>query len=500
MAISYILHTIVWGKHHTEKLLAYCLPTLLAPGNLPSISKSGTTKNCFRIYTTAADSISIINSPVFKKLKEIIKTEIFYIDSLDVSDKTVKWTITSRETIISAKGTDTAFIFIYPDCVYSDGLLANACRKIMEGKRAVLVGVSLTPEEHIGPVLDDRYDNFNCSITIFPREIVRTNLERLDPGHSPDMVFTPWPAYMRWRVGKEKWEGWLTRTFHPLPIIIYPVSDDILPDVWSQESIDGGGFLARACPDVESIYSAEDSDFGMICGVEFPEHTVAHPEIEECPKVTLIDLAFWAKHWSNSHQRVLLKAKYRAHYCGFSEHWEEVEKESDKIVENILAWVELLEKDPEAVQHLVEFSAANSAMLSAHKHLGNINGYSIVLYRDRYYVVSEDIYHHLHLKFDLLTDESIERLTSVDKLLVLRHKEDIRLEIKNIETRAFENIISTDYYLSLACLYRDLGLYLLATEQVLNGLKLNSCDMRLMDIFKDIDSEVKQKIAAGLIS
>ena len=62
--------TPVWGREYTRCFVDVCLPSLLAPGNIPSLKSEG--QCVYNIYTTPDDLMVIQNAPAFELLRRCL--------------------------------------------------------------------------------------------------------------------------------------------------------------------------------------------------------------------------------------------------------------------------------------------------------------------------------------------------------------------------------------------------------------------------------------------
>ena len=64
-----VIGSIVWGERFVDKFMNYCLPSLLAPGNIPKLARSR--KVVHSIVTTEADRDCIVAHPAFARLRKL---------------------------------------------------------------------------------------------------------------------------------------------------------------------------------------------------------------------------------------------------------------------------------------------------------------------------------------------------------------------------------------------------------------------------------------------
>ena len=196
------------------------------------------------------------------------------------------------------------------------------------GKRAIMcTGLTAVTETCLPDLLARFYSEEDFSITISSRELVRLSLDHMEPcGWSlfwDSTHFNPTPSQLYWNVPEE---GILARWFQLTPLMVYPRKK--LKSF--SGSSDSGDLILRACPNRNEIHIASDSDEIFTFAVRTPHETYA-PN-----KSSAVKVARWAAGTTNRHNRWFLKHKLRIHYADVSERWEQVERESDKIVDTIL--------------------------------------------------------------------------------------------------------------------------------------------------------------------
>src|SRR5262245_42294346 len=81
----------VWGLRYTRQFLEFCLPTLLAPGNVPALAQA--LPCTFIVMTSLRDEPLIREHPAWRQLAEICRVEVQLIDDL-ITDGNHSTTIT----------------------------------------------------------------------------------------------------------------------------------------------------------------------------------------------------------------------------------------------------------------------------------------------------------------------------------------------------------------------------------------------------------------------
>jgi len=128
---------VLWGEEFLGYFLDYCLPSLLAPGNIPALENKADSR--FLIYTTAEDWAVMRGQPVFALLAKQI--EPVWLEMKRPADDTSKMRAMSEGHTALAQAMHRAGVygaFVYPDTVFADGVVAEAQRLAKAGKKVVL--------------------------------------------------------------------------------------------------------------------------------------------------------------------------------------------------------------------------------------------------------------------------------------------------------------------------------------------------------------------------
>jgi hypothetical protein len=74
----------VWGSQFTRRFLEFCLPTLLAPNNIPALARVLPCR--FVLLTGENDEATIKSHPAWRRLEQICAVEVAFIDDLITGD------------------------------------------------------------------------------------------------------------------------------------------------------------------------------------------------------------------------------------------------------------------------------------------------------------------------------------------------------------------------------------------------------------------------------
>jgi hypothetical protein len=179
----------VWGYRFVSQFLEFCLPTLLAPGNIPWVA--GVTACRFVLLSSEEQAPLIRSHPAWAELERHCAAEIRPIDDL-ITDGNHTATITLafaravRET--GDAMLETCFVFLQADYLFATGSLQTVVSRIREGASGVLAGNYQIVAEDAIPLLRRRIDPGSPAIALSARELVRWSLAHLHPATVANIV------------------------------------------------------------------------------------------------------------------------------------------------------------------------------------------------------------------------------------------------------------------------------------------------------------------------
>ncbi|WP_158812811.1 hypothetical protein [Methylocapsa sp. S129] len=180
----------VWGKEYVEQFLDFCLPTLLADGNLPSLCRR--TACTFVLFARTDDVEAIRGNPGWRALEDMCAVEIATIDHLISASHSTTITLAYVSGIRSCKSDllDTCFIFLVSDYVLADGALSNVLARVVAGASGVLAGNFQIVGEGAAPVLAQARAG-GPYLSIQPRDLIRLALDHLHPATIANFADSP---------------------------------------------------------------------------------------------------------------------------------------------------------------------------------------------------------------------------------------------------------------------------------------------------------------------
>lgn len=182
----------MWGQDFIEQFFALSLPTLIAPGNLPGLSKEFPTE--FVFLTSARDRRLIESHPEFRLLKSICAVSFLEIDDLIIGTNystTVTLAYTRAMRAQGDKMLETYFVFMVSDYIMADGSLRNLAGYMKRGVSGVYAGNFQIAHDEVYRPLREWVDPRTQTATIPPRELMRFALNHLHPVTIANFVDQP---------------------------------------------------------------------------------------------------------------------------------------------------------------------------------------------------------------------------------------------------------------------------------------------------------------------
>lgn len=344
----------IWGKSYVDKFLQFSLPAMLSKGNLGS-SFYDHDLSGFHIYTTSADAETIQNSSVFKKLNDIIIAKIHTIDDIVEPDLFFLEKMTICHDLGTKEcGEKDAAILLTADMVFADGAFKKMYEIAMTGKKVILSWAVRSDGNVLMRELLKHYSETELSITISNRELAKLACENLHPYEA-----RPWgmkcpliwkPPILRWDIpGK----GLLFRSRTLFPLLVVSEKGDApvyIPDKDNRFWTTDGDYVERLCPNFDRIHIVEDSDEMFMATID--DFHLSGDDSHAYSVLHHADVLI-----EDFYKPYQLKTKIRFHFEDLSPEWEAVEKESDKVVDEILACVDLFDKFPNALEGFRQLKA-----------------------------------------------------------------------------------------------------------------------------------------------
>jgi len=125
-----VIGSVVWGRLFVDKFMDYCLPSLLAPGNIPALARKRQVVHS--IVTTEADRDRIVAHPAFARLRELVKVVFtcFPQEFLERREQSGYnfyhfYGLLDHQSVFMAQALKADLYLLPIDCVYSRDCLRN---------------------------------------------------------------------------------------------------------------------------------------------------------------------------------------------------------------------------------------------------------------------------------------------------------------------------------------------------------------------------------------
>lgn len=195
--VKYYFMTAVWGDWHIDKFLSITLPTLLAEGNLPALSRQAEVH--YAIWTNTAGRAALEGRPAIERLRQVIER----LDIVAATDEKkpaavhhIEWWRRHLETVRSMGG---IFVTSPPDVAWSATSFANMHQAFIDGREAVMVPSIRVVSETLVPDVISRYSRVDDPAIA----VEGTDLARLAARHIHPLTIASMPELKAGRIGND---------------------------------------------------------------------------------------------------------------------------------------------------------------------------------------------------------------------------------------------------------------------------------------------------------
>lgn len=312
-AESYDLIVPVWGEKYVDMFLKYCLPSQLAPGNLPALPRS---RCLYHIYTSPADVKRIWKSDVVRKLRELAEVQMVTFSEADVLrdfgqsqgyvKNLQKMTWCYHRAMHNRRGVDAAFVYMTPDSVWADGAFRHMDECQRAGVRALMGLGLITQRERLQHDLTPfiRPDD-NTVLEITPRQLVSKTMDALHPLGAQRFVQEGGNRFMSAYYWNKPGEGFVARCFYLHPIMVRPrVNVDFIPCTVDYR------YVPLAVPDPEEVQVITDSDQLFYVDMADLNHAASALSLRNYERPEILD---WMCEWTDSYHRQFFQQSIIVH-------------------------------------------------------------------------------------------------------------------------------------------------------------------------------------------
>jgi len=259
---------VLWGERFRDYFLEYCLPSLLAPGNIPALDRRRGSK--FLIATRPDDWAAMTATPIFRRLAEYVEPVYIEIPPCPPEKSGCQHMGVGHSLATEIAYRDKAYaVMVTPDLMLSDGTMARVQELAQAGKQAVLVAALRFGEEPFlgnleaaGAIPRDSRRDSGSPLSISGRAMVAAAVDGL---HSETLryewgapYFSNLPAACWWRVPDEM--GMVVHSLSWAPLLLdYGAVDEhdtTALETWTMDA----DYVYKNLKDWHRIHVVQDSD------------------------------------------------------------------------------------------------------------------------------------------------------------------------------------------------------------------------------------------------
>jgi hypothetical protein len=337
--IPFFYTIAIWGERYVDYFARWAIPSLLAPNNLPALPNLTISK--FLIATTAEDEKRIRAKAEFRMLERFVEVEFAHFPAMaKQSDKYAGLRIGHSWGARRATGKGFA-LFLGPDAIYPDGMLATLYNHAAAGKEVVVGMGPRVTEETISEELAQKGRIGNVEpLIVAPREaaalLMRHMHEDVRRLRWTSPFFAPTPYMCVWDVGGG--DGMLIRPFSLHPYLVdYRLMGGGRGSPETGAVIDGT-FTADCLFTWDKIHQVTDSDeFVVLSITPAGAADFTGRQVNPDPFVTL---ARWAQRTDITmlHRLYFMQA-LKIHVGDLDERWRQLEQETLELSYQIFSTV-----------------------------------------------------------------------------------------------------------------------------------------------------------------
>jgi hypothetical protein len=319
----------VWGYQFIGRFLEFCLPTLLAPNNIPALAQELPCR--FVVLSSVADETMIRSHPAWQRLEQHCAAEIQPIDDLITQGNHTATITLAFERVVREAGDairDTCFIFLMSDYLFADGSLKTVLAAIRKGASCLLAGNFQIIAEDAVPILRQRFDPASHEIVLNPRDLMRWSLDHLHPATVANIVnfeltHNAHTNRLFWQVDEDTLIG---RFYLMHPIAIHPeVTEFVVGSSWDYS------FVPELCPS-GNIVALTDSDEYLV--VELQRRSYESENLRPGP-IDPQKLAVSLSEWATENHRRNVEQTLVFHAADRPPNLPQVIAQSDAFVESV---------------------------------------------------------------------------------------------------------------------------------------------------------------------
>jgi hypothetical protein len=275
-----ILSFSVWGDKYIKFFNNYCIPCILADGNLPAVAKLRNIS--IDIYAHSQDIIKIKSQTLFKSLSDLcninfieFQQKLVTCEGYKRNDSAFRYNIYGgfhHLSIERARSIGADVMCLGPDNIYSNGSFFNYVKFIEEGYNAVFFTATRVQSEFLEPVLDTIKDLNSGTLPITSDEMVNFSTQYIHHSFLQYIVTDKNTPVWRSAFFIPYKHGFYIRSYHYHPVIISALILDRSKEFnWNYRPVDSNlkQVLFFEPKNLETIKVIEDSRDGIMCDLAY---------------------------------------------------------------------------------------------------------------------------------------------------------------------------------------------------------------------------------------
>lgn len=252
----------VWGYRFVLQFLEFCLPTMLAPGNIPAVASALPTR--FVVLSREGDEELIRSHPTWIALQKFCSAEVGFIDDLITEGNHTATITLAFARAVRQTGeamTDTGFVFLMSDYLFADGSLRTLVNHFLRGASGVVACNFQIIAEEAAPELQGGISSISQAIILPARDLLAWSLDHLHPATTANIVnfglnHNAHTNRLLWRVDEHTMIG---RFYLMHPIGVRPEVTNFVVG----SSLDYS-FIPEMCPSGNIVTLADSDDYFVI--------------------------------------------------------------------------------------------------------------------------------------------------------------------------------------------------------------------------------------------
>jgi hypothetical protein len=343
---------VVWGRRFCDYFLDYCLPSMLAPGNIPALRTALPSK--FLVATRPDDWERMRATAIFREMERYVIPVFFEMPPCPPGRSGCEHMGIGHKLCCEMAFREKAFAMITtPDTMLSDGTVAHLQRLAADGAELVLAAALRFGEEpflgylhNIGAIPIESRQETGQPVLIDGRTMVAAALQGF---HSESLCyeweatyFSSLPAAVWWRVPEEN--GIIVHSLSWAPLLFdynaVTKHDTSTLDNWTID----GDYLYKNFGNLENLRIIDDSDNAFLASwgpMKDRPHSLRPallfrlPYIGELFKRLIFYDAFYSPVFDPLKRRIFFRPVYW-HSSALNERWTAVEAHASGLLSKIL--------------------------------------------------------------------------------------------------------------------------------------------------------------------